>query len=250
MLLQFGQSTSSSTSPDYQGDSLESRTSDALLVEVECSFQYQLSTDKGDLLKLFNDWGSEYEQAFIATTRNVLRDVMADFTALDVFYNRTAIETEMSTNLMDRLQTDYNAQVQSFQLLDLQLPSTFSQALTNTENLNLNVQTVVNNLTTVSNQVQGQINQAIQDSNVIINNALSFAALSQGNGLAKAAAIQAKFNQQSQQLKNLTTTLGLSQRQLAAYYFYEMQSLSNFKRVDLNLDMPKTVQCMFDASQC
>lgn len=78
---------------------------------------------------LFNDWGSNYETAFIATARNVLRDVMAEFTALDVFYNRTQIESEMSVELIDKLQSDYNVQVQSFQLLDLQLPTRFSQAL-------------------------------------------------------------------------------------------------------------------------
>jgi len=31
---------------------------------------------------LYKDWGDDYENAFIAAARNIIRDVMADFDAL------------------------------------------------------------------------------------------------------------------------------------------------------------------------
>jgi hypothetical protein len=47
----------------------------------------------------------------------------------------------MRQGLRDRLQT-FKASLQSFQLLDIDLPAKFEQALIDTENLNLNVTTV------------------------------------------------------------------------------------------------------------
>lgn len=103
-----------------------SRTNDALIVNIECSFQYSLSIDKDDLLSLFKNWGEEYETAFIAAARNILRDVMAEFDALQVFYERSSIETAMRNNLTNKLQSEYKVQIQSFQLLDIDLPENFN----------------------------------------------------------------------------------------------------------------------------
>lgn len=61
----------------------------------------------------------------------------------------------------------------------------------------------------------------MQDAEVIINNANSYASKVIGVGLSKAGAIKAKMSQQSPNLKSLQSTLGLTAKQLAAYYFYE-----------------------------
>lgn len=63
------------------------------------------------MLKLFKDWGEDYETAFIAGARNVLRDVMADFDALSVFYDRSSIEAAMRTKLTDLLLVSYGVNI-------------------------------------------------------------------------------------------------------------------------------------------
>ena len=80
------------------------RTKDALQVSIELSFQYQLSIDKDDLLQLYKNWGEKYEKAFLLAARNTLRDVMAEFNALQVFYERSTIEASMRAGLKDQLQ--------------------------------------------------------------------------------------------------------------------------------------------------
>jgi regulator of protease activity HflC (stomatin/prohibitin superfamily) len=66
---------------------------------------------------------------------------MAEFNALQVFYERSNIEAAMRQGLRDRLQA-FKVSLISFQLLDIDLPAKFEQALIDTENLNLNVTTV------------------------------------------------------------------------------------------------------------
>lgn len=108
---------------------------------MEVSFQYQLSINLADLLQLFYDWGQNYEAAFILIARNTLTDTMAQFQALQVFYDRTDIETQMRVDLTNKLGA-LNVTLASFQLLDITLPTLFNQALVDTENLNLNVTSV------------------------------------------------------------------------------------------------------------
>ena len=82
---------------DLAISSLKARTKDALEVTIECSFQYKVSTELGDLLFIFDTWGENYEAGIIRIARNVLRDAMAEFGALEVFYNRTSVELNMRT---------------------------------------------------------------------------------------------------------------------------------------------------------
>jgi hypothetical protein len=95
--------TTSSTKPDVKDDALVCRTKDALLVEIEISFQYLLSISMDNLLDLYHNWGEDYENAFILLARNQLRDTMAQFEALQVFYDRSTIEAALRAGLQNRL---------------------------------------------------------------------------------------------------------------------------------------------------
>lgn len=139
--IQMGSSAKQGSNPDMKDDPLLCRTKDALQVQIECSFQYQLSIDKDDLIQLYSDWGENYETAFLLAARNVLRDIMGEFWALQVFYERSTIESALRIGLTEKLR-EYKVILQSFQLLDIDLPQKFNQALIDTENLNLNITTV------------------------------------------------------------------------------------------------------------
>jgi hypothetical protein len=62
--------------------SLNSRTSDALQVDIICSFQYRLTSELADLLEVYKNWGEDYENTFVLLARNIIRDAMAEFKAL------------------------------------------------------------------------------------------------------------------------------------------------------------------------
>ena len=72
-------------------------------------------------MELYRSWGESYENSFLLIARNTLRDIMAEFNALQVFYERSSIEAGMRIGLKERL-ADYKITLQSFQLLDIDLP--------------------------------------------------------------------------------------------------------------------------------
>ena len=118
---------------------------------------------------------------------------MAEFNALQVFYERSSIEAAMRAGLREKL-LQYKVSLISFQLLDIDLPKTFEQALVDTENLNLQVTTVSFQKEQEVGKSQGRINKAKQDAEVIINNANAYASRVIGEGLSKAGSIRAKLN--------------------------------------------------------
>jgi hypothetical protein len=77
----------------------------------------------------------------VLIAENQIRDSFAMFGALEVFYNRSTIETQMLLDMQTKF-SSMNVQILSFQLLDIELPTKFNQALISTQNLNLNVTTV------------------------------------------------------------------------------------------------------------
>jgi regulator of protease activity HflC (stomatin/prohibitin superfamily) len=73
----------------------------------------------------------------VRKARNILRDTISGFYALQVFYERSTIEAAMRSDLTRRMTDEFNISIVSFQLLDISLPTKFQQALTDTEKLNL-----------------------------------------------------------------------------------------------------------------
>jgi regulator of protease activity HflC (stomatin/prohibitin superfamily) len=138
--IQMGKQSGQKVKADITKGTLTSRTKDALSVTLTCSFQYRVGNNKAGLIQLYENFGEDYESAFIRLARNILRDEMAKFDALKVFQERTQIELAMKKGLANSL-VSWNAIVESFQLLDITLPSKFTRALTYTENLNLQKKT-------------------------------------------------------------------------------------------------------------
>ena len=97
---------------------------------------------------------------------------------------------------------------------------------------------------------QGRINKARQDAEVIINNANAYASRVIGQGLSKAGAIRAKMQQQSPNLNAFRNSLGLNAKQLAAYYFFDTLDPSKYGQSHINMQLPKSVECLTDPSKC
>ena len=111
---------------------LLARTMDGLPVTLDLSFQYRLMPSAESLVKLYKDFQTDYESAYIRIARNVLRDVAADYQAFNYFYNRSVISSAMRGSL-DVALMQHSATVQSFQLLNILLPPRFSSAIEETE---------------------------------------------------------------------------------------------------------------------
>lgn len=81
---------------------------------------------------------------------------------------------------------------------------------------------------------------------MIVNQAYSYAATVMGAAQGKAGSIAAKMSQQAQVLANLKNTLELSNQQLASFYFYEQFDPSLYASVNMNMQFPSYINCLFD----
>jgi len=95
---------------------------------------------------------------------------MAKFEVLQVFYNRTLVETELRTSLIEELQK-HSATVSSFQLLDIKLPNELNDELKLTEVLNIEIETTKLQQIEEEAKAEGQIAKAKQAAQVIVNQA-------------------------------------------------------------------------------
>ena len=71
-----------------------------------------------------------------------------------------------------------------------------------------------------------------------------------GQGLAKGGAIRAKMSQQSPNLASFRNSLGLTGKQLAAYYFYDTLDPSKYGDSKINFQLPKSIECLTDPTKC
>lgn len=112
--------------------SLLARTEDGLQVTLDLSFQYRLEESINKIIDLYRDFQDNYQPAYVRIARNVLRDVASEFQAFQYFYNRSIVGTRMGEVLNEAL-ANHSASVQSFQLLNVELPTRFSSAIEETE---------------------------------------------------------------------------------------------------------------------
>ena len=101
----------------YKG--LKATSRDGFTVELECSFQYKLKKD--NLVELYKDFGTAYEDFFVREARSVLRDMISLYNATEFFTIRSLIDLKMQEamkNQSDLFQSD----IGEFQLREIDLP--------------------------------------------------------------------------------------------------------------------------------
>lgn len=114
----------------FQGsEAIQARTRNGLEVSLDVSFNFRLKRSLTDLVELYYDFGEMEEVATVYNriARNVVRTSASRYDAFAFFFNRTQVETEMTLSLRSQLDKTHGL-LDSFQLLDVTLPSRFSEA--------------------------------------------------------------------------------------------------------------------------
>eukprot|EP00301_Raphidiophrys_heterophryoidea_P023048 c7050_g1_i1.p1 GENE.c7050_g1_i1~~c7050_g1_i1.p1 ORF type:complete len:320 (+),score=88.96 c7050_g1_i1:67-960(+) len=148
---------------------LRGRTSDGLLVELEVSFQYKFFQDK--IFDLYSEYGTDYKHAISRMARAVLTSAASTYTAYDFFSDRQTIASIMHEQLAAELQRSLHAEVAFFQLLDVNLPDLFENAIEEAQVAAQNIVRVRHELETVRVQTQTQIMQARYQANITLTGA-------------------------------------------------------------------------------
>lgn len=110
---------------------LESRTIDGLTVEIECSFQYQLTEDT--IYEVYNKFGDEYHNIFVSLATEAITAEATKWTAAEWFHNITEIQVSMEGSMEHEFRSEANTQIVNFQLISVGLPSEYDTEIKRTE---------------------------------------------------------------------------------------------------------------------
>lgn len=106
---------------------LNSRTNDGLTVNIQLAFHYRLKTE--EVYNLFMTFRDQWHGPITGEARSILRDVAAEYNAVEYFFNRTMIGLDMELHLQEALSASFFSNVVFFQLREIDLPPAFEDAL-------------------------------------------------------------------------------------------------------------------------
>lgn len=109
---------------------LTSRTADGLAIDLDVSFQYKLRLE--DLDQIYMEYEKDYEPTIVRVSRSILRDVVANFTAIEFFTDRDVIGQEMEDALREECIEVY-IDIVMLQLTRIDLPDSFEAVLEEVE---------------------------------------------------------------------------------------------------------------------
>lgn len=110
---------------------LRSRTSDGLEINLEVSFQYQLSVDS--LFDLYMTYGNNFHDVFVRMAMDLLTMAATTHQARAFFDNRTSIGADMEEKLRKQFKEHAFCDVPLFQFQSVTLPKDFEGAIKQTQ---------------------------------------------------------------------------------------------------------------------
>ncbi len=119
-----------STGPNAIELPLATRTNDGLALTLHFSFQYKLVRDA--IPELYRELLLNYERTFRKIARELVLKTAGSFNAEDYWKKRTEIGERMRTNLEVSLKQT-SAECVGFQLLEIDLPSSFENSIVQTQ---------------------------------------------------------------------------------------------------------------------
>jgi regulator of protease activity HflC (stomatin/prohibitin superfamily) len=161
------------TSVQESQQDITCRSLDGMMLTLTFSYQWQLNSDVTSIYGLwskFSDDIDDYQTAFDKVASETVRNVAAEYSSIQFFFNRSEITTTMGTAMGSALDT-LGATVPSFQLLDFELPQAFSDALTSTQNVRSMVTRVLTQQQQAAIQASQSVATAQQSASIVIVNA-------------------------------------------------------------------------------
>lgn len=111
------------------GNALDVWSADGQQLFVEASFYYQLKGDK--IHDIFYTYGTGFGKIVYYMAAETIRNVATDYVTADFFTNRSAIDQTMQAALQARLSSEAFSSIVQFNLLAIDVPNNFDDAIVN-----------------------------------------------------------------------------------------------------------------------
>jgi len=191
------------------------RTQDGVAITLSFSFQYKFQKDS--LKNVYSQYTTNYQAPMIRVARNSILQVAGNFTSTQYWLGRDLITNDMQSILKSNIQDTILCQVESFQLLHVQLPQAYEDSIiaTQVQQQQVKQQQYQKQVQAVLSQIQQIMAMTNQNITVISSQANATAI-----GILNAAKIQA-FNYtqhvQAAAYANLQQSLNMNSTQLMRY---------------------------------
>jgi len=171
----------------------ESRTADGLKIVLQVSVNFKIEKDFKKVLSIYDHFGTNYSGFISRLAMNIIRDASARFSAFAYSLNRSQVSLEMERDIRDDM-SEIGFSLESVQLLNIQFPSNFSAALSNTLMLQQQVTQAEREKEAEQVSLEGDFSKSNITAKGIISDALSQATSIKQNADAESESLQATLH--------------------------------------------------------
>lgn len=151
---------------------MQCRTKDGMQITINISYQYKLIQELTSVIDLVKKWGEgNYQRGFTRISKNVLRTAVSTFEVSEIVFNRSEVDKKLRDDLSTELVKE-GVTVDNFQLLDIQFPSQYELAISDTQNEQLKIEIAKNEQNKTKEFLEGLTNKIDTDKDIIIANYL------------------------------------------------------------------------------
>lgn len=231
-------------------DLLTARSSDGMEITISLSFQYNIKTTLDSILKLYFEFGTDYEAAYVKVARSVFRDSVSDYTAFELVNSRSLVEQSMRADITAALDK-YEAIVENFQLLDIYFPDAFSSSLSETQNEILRINVYQNQYDKILIDLQNSLTKAQTQAPTYVNQARARAASILASAQSNATSTKIRVNTLNSTLGFLQYNLTLTPTEMITYqYLSSLDQINSQQSLKINVGTPKSISCLTKSSTC
>jgi regulator of protease activity HflC (stomatin/prohibitin superfamily) len=230
------------TAQSVKFNNMNSRTNDGLLLTLDVNFNYQLVGTLSALNELYFTYGElpEIDQLYQRVAKNVVRVISSKYTAFDVLYNQTAVRAEMQSSLNLQL-TPLHGSVDSFQLLNIELPRRFLNQRTRQDTAQQEIQKAVNEQSVAAEQARTTVIEAQRQAQIIVVEAQATANAMLLNARATADSIKAAVAAEKTSFTNVKSKLGLDKTSLLSYVWLDAVQKPKGAKLTVGIPAPAGV---------
>jgi regulator of protease activity HflC (stomatin/prohibitin superfamily) len=235
--IRFGSSFS-----DRDHGSVTCRARDGLLILLDGAFQFKLSEDPKDLVRLYMDHGEEYRKQFSRMALQSIRVVASNYKAKEYFVKRNAIAEDIKETIARDLGQMYTT-VPSFQLTNMEFNDALARKIEETQERVQDVEQAGYEMDVAIIEAAQELEVAIEVAKVLVAQAQADANVTLAEAEADAAIMIDRANQAVTGYQLLQSNLGLnSTGGLLNYLWVNAVERSQVSKLALALDIPSSFQ--------
>ena len=203
-------------------DLLQCRTADGLPLTLGVSFQYTL--EKDHIYELYRTYKTDYHAVLFDVASSNIAETASRYTAYNFFNDKQSIAMAMSKNLNKAIIDYMYLSVETLQLVKVQLPDEFENAIMDSINMKQNITQTQKKLANLLVSFQTQILAAHQSANQTVTLAQGQAKQIKFSQEGAAKVIRQNIDAEALAYSRMKQHMQMNNQELLDYIWYDMMT--------------------------